>query len=213
MFRSCAFRSCALKATAKILTIVSATFLVACGFQLRGDLNLPPEAEPISILTNNPYSSFSIALRNSLSSRQVKLADIIEPSIEEMADPELAAAPPKTIATQGFQIKILGQRGERRVLTLGTGATVAEYQLIEEVTFDLRNPQGKVVMGPVTLSERQVLPNDPNKVVSTGQESSLIRQEMHSTLAQKVARQISRFDFDKAINKPAKPKQPASATP
>ena len=190
-----------LKATLKFLVILSSTFLLACGFQLRGDLQLPPEAEPISILSQDPYASFTIALRNNLASRQVKLAEAKELSLEELAQSATQQNPLASETTEGFQIKILNQKGQRRVLTLGAGATVAEYQLIEEVSFDVRNPTGKVVMGPITLSERRVLPNDPNKVVSTGQESALIRSEMHNTLAQKVARQISRFDFASALQK------------
>ncbi|WP_019530714.1 LPS assembly lipoprotein LptE [Dasania marina] len=205
-----------LKTTKPYAAFAIVLFLSACGFQLRGNLELPAGAEPISIRSANSYSPLSIALRNSLSSQQVEVADDAQLASEQVINAETLSDQGRYIAkqeqTQGFQIHILTQQRERRVLSLGAGASVAEYQLIETVIFDLRNPIGQTVMGPITLSEYKALPNDPNKVISSTEETELIQQEMLLALAQKIARQISRFDFARELNKLAKKTTPKPAT-
>ncbi|MGK0442167.1 MAG: LPS-assembly lipoprotein [Pseudohongiellaceae bacterium] len=188
-----------LKATTHLITLCVIILMSGCGFQLRGNIDFPTGVEPISIHAQNPYSNFTVALKNSLSSQQVNIASLPKKSATSIAN-----LPPSskttTLTTDGFQIHILSRNKERRTLTLGAGATVAEYQLIEDVTFDLRNPNGKVVMGPITVSERKTIPNDPDKVVSTDQEANITSHEMLQVLAQKLARQVSRFNFEQALN-------------
>lgn len=172
-----------LKTTTFYTALATALLVSACGFQLRGNLELPAGAEPISIRSANSYSPLSIALKNSLTSQQVKVADDAAVAAEQIINAETLSEQGeykvKQEQTQGFQIHLLKQNRERRTLTLGAGASVAEYQLIETVTFDLRNPLGQTVLGPVTLSEYKALPNDPNKVISSSEETDLILSLIH----------------------------------
>lgn len=153
--------------------------LAGCGFQLRGQVDLPAGVEPIYI-GGNSSSILSIEIRNLLSAAGIALSE----------DPVSA----------NHQLIILEQDQDRRTASLDEQARAAEYQLIETIKFELRDQQGKTVLGPSKITERRIMPNDPNQVVSTGEEEQLLRREMAQNLAAKIARQLSAFKYT-----PAKP--------
>lgn len=162
------------KLTGRALAISCMMFISSCGFQLRGAVDLPAGIEPIAVVATN-NDSFANTLSNLLRAYGVKLSD------------NNAAANHLLVITELNQAK--------RSTALGEGARVAEYQLSETVTFELRDKQGKTVFGPNTISERKIVPNDPNKVVSTGEEEKILRREMLQNLAAKITRQLQSYDY------------------
>ena len=162
----------------RVSIVLASLVLASCGFHLRNQVDLPPGVEPIYVSSANPTSSLAIELHNLLSASGVVLTD--------------------TVTEANYQLVILEQKQDRRVATLGERARAAEYQLIESVKFALRNRQGVTVLGPSTLIERRIMPNDPNSVVSTGEEENLLRREMLQNLAAKIARQLRSFDYSPA---------------
>lgn len=155
-----------------IITMINA----GCGFQLRGKVALPEGIEPLFIGGIAPSSQLAIELRNLLSAYGVELTE--------------------TATDAKFKINILEQRKDKRSATLGQKAKVAEYQLTEELSFELRNAKGERVLGPKKITERKIITNEPNKVVSTKDEEDLLRREMLQNLAAKMARQLRNFDYD-----------------
>ena len=160
------------------LVLLAALLTSACGFKLRGTVDLPAGVEPIYIGGLTPGSQLAIEMRNLLSAYGVTLTT--------------------DAAEANYQLIILEQNTDRRAATLGEGARVAEYQLIENVSFELRNEKGATVLGPNRMAERKIMPNDPNKVASTAEEEKLLRREMLQRLAAKIARQIQSFDYQAA---------------
>ncbi len=146
-----------------------------CGFQLRGKVELPEGVEPLLIGGIQSSDQLAIELRNLLGAYGVELTE--------------------NASEANFQIHILQQKKDKRSATLGQKAKVAEYQLTEEISFELRNAKGQRVLGPNRLTERKIMPNDPNKVVSTRDEENLLRREMLQNLAAKIARQLRNFDY------------------
>ena len=172
------------KCVLTLLVIVTA-ITTGCGFQLRGAVDLPAGVEPIYIGGVDSSDQISIELRNLLSAYGVELT----------TDPVLA----------NYQLIILEQTSDRRSATLGEGAKVAEFQLIETVSFELQNAKGETVLGPRAVTDRKIIPNDPNRVVSTIEESKLIKREMLQSLAGKIARQLRAFDFSATTPTPSQP--------
>jgi LPS-assembly lipoprotein len=159
----------------KLCTLSLIILLSGCGFQLRGSVELPEGVEPIYIGGLNNSGQLSIELRNLLKAHGVELSS------------DAAAA--------NYQLIILEQQSDRRTASLGAGARVAEFQLIESVDFELRNKEGRSVLGPVNITERKIMPNDPNKVVSSSEEEKILRRDMLQQLAAKIARQLRAFDY------------------
>ena len=154
-----------------IITIMTA----GCGFQLRGKVNLPEGVEPLFIGGIAASSQLAIELRNSLGTYGVALTE--------------------TADDAQYKLNILKQKKDKRSASLGQNAKVVEYQLIDELSFELRNTKGERVLGPKTITERKILPNDRNKVVSSKNEEDLLRREMLQNLAAKIARQLRNFDY------------------
>ncbi len=168
----------------KVMGLCLILLLSACGFQLRGTVELPEGVEPIYIGGLSSSGQLSIELRNLLSAYGVELN--------------------RDAAQANYQLIILEQTTDKRTASLGAGARVAEYQLIESVSFELRNSQGSTVLGPHELTQRKIMPNDPNKVVSTAEEEKILRREMLQQLAAKIARQLRAFDYQASLTaKPA----------
>ncbi|MEE8059212.1 MAG: LPS assembly lipoprotein LptE [Pseudomonadales bacterium] len=158
-----------------IIGLSLALVLSACGFHLRGNVNLPDGVEPIYIGGLSANNQLSIALRNLLTANNVDLS---------------------TEADQAkYQLIILDQSTDRRTIGLGESARATEYQLIETVSFELRNKQGIPVIGPVKITERKIMPNDPNQIVSSSAEEKILRREILQSLAAKIARQLQKFDY------------------
>ena len=166
----------------KLIGLSLALLLSACGFQLRGNVDLPDGVEPIYIGGLNTSGQLSIELRNLLTAYGIELSS--------------------DSAQANYQILISEQKTDRRTASLGAGARVAEYQLIESVSFELRNKKGRTVLGPITLTERKIMPNDPNKVVSTAEEEKILRRDMLQQLAAKIARQLRAFDYQSSLTLP-----------
>jgi LPS-assembly lipoprotein len=146
-----------------------------CGFQLRGSVDLPKGVEPIYIADVGSSSQVVIELRKLLTAYGVTLT----------TEPKQA----------NYQIAILEQRADKRTAAIGEGARITEYQLIETVSYQLLNEKKQTVLGPNTITERKIMPNDPNKVVSSSKEEAILRRDMLRNLAAKIARQLRAFKY------------------
>ena len=159
-----------------LLTLAAiATLLGGCGFQLRGNIDLPAGVEPYVITGVGSTSPLGIELHNILSAHGVELTDN-----EKQAN---------------YKLVILKHTQDKRSSAIGAGAHIIEYQLIETVEFEVRNKANQISFGPRKLVERKALANDLNKVVSANKEEHILRKEMRQRLVAKIARQIRIFDY------------------
>lgn len=159
-----------------LMTLLTAALMTGCGFALRGNVDLPAGVEPIYIAGVSSGDKLAVELRNLLTASGIELTEEAEQA--------------------QYQLAILEQRKARRSASLGEGARVAEYQLIEIVSYQLLDEKGALVLGPNKITERKIMPNDPNKVVSTAAEETILRREMLQNIAAKIARQLRAFDYD-----------------
>ena len=167
----------------RLLVLAVALLISACGFQLRGSVNLPAGVEPIFIGGEHANSQLGIEVRNLLNGNDIELAD--------------------TQDSANYRLIITERNSQIRTLSLGGGTTAAEYQLTETATFELLNKQAELVLGPRTITQRSILRNDPNQVLSSGQEEQLLRREMLANLASQIARQLGSFSYQQSAASPA----------
>ena len=170
--------------TNRLLIITIALFISACGFHLRGNVNLPAGIEPIFIGGEFANSELGNEIRKLLNGNDIEVS----------TDQALA----------NYRLIITERDSQTRTLSLGGGTTAAEYQLTETATFQLQNQQGEKVLGPQTITQRSIMRNDPNQVLSSGQEQQILRREMLTNLASQIARQLGSFNYQQ----PAPAEQP-----
>jgi len=147
-----------------------AIVLSACGFHLRGDVELPAVLQETFLQSKNPYTGMARALRSEL---QAAGATIMEAS-------EQASA----------VLTIVKERSENRILSVGSSGKATEYELFEEVVFSLSDAQGNVLLKSQTLRMTRDLVFDEIELLGKLREAEQIHIEMRRNMARQIITRI-----------------------
>jgi len=151
--------------------VLALLMLSACGFKLRGSVELPPILQDTYIESEDPFTGMARSLRLEL---ELAGANILE-------DREAATA----------VLVVHRERSENRVLSVGSSGRATEYELYDEVSFSLRDPDGKVLVKPQTLSLTRDLVFDENALLGTVSEAEGIHRQMRANLARQAIMRIA----------------------
>ncbi len=146
------------------------SLLPACGFHLRAGVELPAVLETSYLQSKDPYSGIAAELRLELQAAGAKLS-------EQRDD------------ASGV-VHILNERSQRRVLSVGSAGRASEYELFEEVSFALEDPQGTVLLEPQTLRMTRDLVFDDTQLLGKVSEAEVIRRQMQRDLARQIITRI-----------------------
>lgn len=146
------------------------TGLAACGFQLRGDVELPPVLQDTYIESRDPYTGMARALRVQLERSGVNVLET----------PEQASA----------VLEVVSERSENRVLSVGSSGKATEYELFNQVVFSVREAGGRQLVAPQTVSMTRDLVFDENELLGKLSEADSIHREMRDSLARQVLTRI-----------------------
>ncbi len=144
--------------------------LSACGFRLRGEVELPLALQDTYIESKAPFTGMARALRMQL---ERSGANVLETK-------EHASA----------ILTVVNERSENRVLSVGSRGKATEYELFDEVTFSLSDGSGKVLMPPQTVRVTRDLVFDPNELLGKLSEAENIHKQMRENLARQVLLRI-----------------------
>jgi LPS-assembly lipoprotein len=138
-------------------------FLSACGFHLRGQVDLPVGLRILDLDAQQADTLTQNILRQSLLSNGVTLS---------------GDAP--------YTLKILNESGDRRVLTVTSNAKASEYELIQNLTFELLDTKGDAVSDAQTITSYRTLQYDASAEIGKAQEEANLRREMKQSNAYNV---------------------------
>ncbi|MFY0699896.1 MAG: hypothetical protein JXR04_03700 [Bermanella sp.] len=150
-------------------------FLSACGFHLRGQVDLPVGLRILDLNAQLADNLTQNILRQSLLSNGVTLS---------------VDAP--------YTLKILNESGDRRVLTVTSNAKASEYELIQNLTFELLDTKGNSISKAQTITSYRTLQYDASAEIGKAQEETNLRREMKQSNAYNVLLRL------KAIKLPPK---------
>lgn len=153
-----------------LLLAAALGLLSACGFHLRGEVELPPVMQDTYIDSRDPYTGIARPLRDQL---QRSGANVLE-------DRRQASA----------ILKIVSERSENRVLSVGSSGKATEYELFDEVVFSLNDPAGKVLLKPQTVRMTRDLTFDQNELLGKLSEADSIHRQMLESLARQMLTRI-----------------------
>ena len=153
-----------------VFAAVSLVVLTACGFHLREGVELPEVLESTYLQSKDLYSGIATELRLELQAAGADLTD-------------------QRDAATGVVV-ILNERSQRRVLSVGSGGRASEYELFEEVSFALEDPQGNVLLEPQTLRMTRDLVFDDTQLLGKVGEAEVIRRQMQRDLARQIITRI-----------------------
>lgn len=158
-----------------LLVFLATTLLSACGFQLRGVVDMP-------------YSSLYIALPEANTMR-AKLARTINAGSKTT----LASSSKEAQATLG----ITGDGFVKNVLSLNSAGRVREYQLVRTFGFRIYDATGRDLIPPGKIIVRRDITFDDSQVLSKQAEESLLIRDMEDDLVQQLLRRLaaSKPDF------------------
>jgi LPS-assembly lipoprotein len=144
--------------------------LSACGFHLRGDVELPPILHDTYIDSRDPFTGIARPLRSQL---ERSGANVLE-------DGQQASA----------ILKIISERSENRVLSVGSSGKATEYELFNEVVFSLNDPKNKVLIKQQTVRMTRDLVFDENELLGKLSEADSIHRQMLESLARQILTRI-----------------------
>jgi LPS-assembly lipoprotein len=159
---------------------VLAVQLLACGFHLRETASLPTALQPLYIGGKKADGALGQALRVELKSNETAVT----------YNPGAA----------NYQLLITGEKQDQRIVSLDRRGLVAEYGLITQVEFELRDKGGERVLGPQDVEIRRTIVNNPDNVTTTNEEIRLVRDDMVKSLAGQIVRRLAAY-----ANKPRPP--------
>ena len=134
--------------------------LTACGYSMRGSLNLPSSLNQISVYSNT-YSELVNAINGSLINAEIKVTNSNDKSL--------------------YRIVVLSEKFDRRQLSMSISGRVNEYELIYGIRYEINLPNEKNLTDTITLYRDYSF--DENNVMGNSDRENYIKKEMISTAA------------------------------
>lgn len=145
-----------------ILTFL-VTLLSACGFHLRGQVDLPVGLRILNLDAQAAETMTQNLLRQSMLSNGVTLSQ---------------DAP--------YTLKIISESGNRRVLSVTSNAKASEYELTQNLSFKLLDANGEAVSEELNITSYRTLQYDADAEIGKAQEEANLRREMKQNNAYNV---------------------------
>jgi LPS-assembly lipoprotein len=154
--------------------VLSALFLslVACGFHLRGSVNLAENLKTMYVQGLDLKSDLGRTLKNNLVSNGVNVIEQYQKGAAVLT--------------------ILEQRIDRRVLSVsGSSAKVSEYELLGMIKYKVSDDTGRVLVAEDKVDAVRDYRFDENQVLAKAEEENALRKELQQQLVQNLLRRLA----------------------
>jgi len=133
-----------------------------CGFQLRTEVELPPEMAQTRMVIDDEYSALARQVRVMLEQSGVQFVSLDEATA-------VLEIPVDKVATD--------------VLTIGDNARVREYRISHTVRFRLLDANGQVLLDWQNLRQAREVSFDEQKILAGSREQEYLQKELAETLS------------------------------
>ena len=154
----------------KLVILITALLLSACGYHLRGPLVLPGGQKNVYL------EGGSEKLREQFS------------GLLGASSIKLGSSPEKA----GIVVKILDEDSQRRALSLNAGGAANNFELSYHIDFELLDSKNKLLIPSQPIEIKRQYYNDQLAVLAKGNEETLIRNEMYQQAVRSI---INRAKF------------------
>ena len=145
--------------------------LPACGFHLRGEVELPTALQETHLESENPYTGMARALRVELEAAGGRIVESSEQATSIL--------------------HIVRETSQNRILSVGSTGKASEYELFNEVVFSLKDTQGTVLIKPQSLRMTRDLVFDETELLGKISEAEGIHRQMRRNLARQIIIRIN----------------------
>ena len=153
----------------KLIPVLLALLLVACGFQLRG-------SQPL------PFSSLYIA-----TGEGSELGAALRRNIRALGSTQLPATPQEAQAI----FTVLGEAREKNILSLSATGRVREFQLRYRLAFRVHNLTGKEFITPTEIVIVRDISFADEQVLAKEYEEVLLYRDMQNDMVQQLMRRLT----------------------
>ncbi|MDF1583030.1 MAG: LPS assembly lipoprotein LptE [Methyloprofundus sp.] len=152
--------------TKKSVVLMLMFLLTACGYHLRGAIELPEALQKIYVRGASAELSNAIA------------------ATFRSASGELVA----TVAEAGMILNVINEDYQRRTISIDSSGYSNEHDLVYRLTFDLLDNQGAVLISAQTIevSKSYFNTQSSDTVLSKGNEEAVLRKELYSQAVRSV---------------------------
>jgi len=156
----------------KILLIVLCSFLLGCGFQLRGteSASIPFESVYISALEGEPIIT---ELKHSIQNSGKTLLP------DEPLDAEAI-------------LHIISAKYSKHIWSISGSGRVREFQLRYRVSYRLADSKGLEIIPPSVVNISRIMPYADAQVLGKQAEEKMLLREMYRDAAQQIIRRLSK---------------------
>lgn len=153
----------------RLIPFILTVFLCACGFHLRGMVDVPTWLEQVSVIAKSDNQELANLLESQLDGYKIKVVD----------DPTQAK----------YWIVVNYSTVRQQIISIGASTNPRQYQLIMQTNFSLKTREGKVIKAPRDVFvSRQFTANNDRILGSNDEEATLINEMRQDTVAQIINR-------------------------
>jgi LPS-assembly lipoprotein len=153
-----------------LISLLLCVMLSSCGFHLRGTAGSAFQIPSLHLTAENARGELMGIFERNLASRGTRLVDSRD------------LAP--------WTMNIMSERFSRRVASTTGDISVAKYELILQVRFNLSASDGELLIPPATMVVERVYDYDSSNLVGSDAEERLLRQEMRAEIADSIIYRI-----------------------
>lgn len=153
-----------------LILVILLSLLTACGFQLRGQLTLPPALQHIYIQSEIMHSSLPSQLSQMLNQLGAKT----------------------TLLPKNAQviIDLMNETFTQQVITNGANSQIAQTLVIYYVEFQLTDTHGRVLLSPQVVSSVHSYSQNSNQILSVTNDLGTLEQDMRREVLEQILRRI-----------------------
>ena len=156
-----------------LLGALATTTLSACGFRLRGAIDMPFSS---AFVDGNPNDPLIAGLRRQLLANDVELTD--------------------TVAAAQVHIRILNQSKERDILSLNAAGKAREYRLYYVLGYAVDRADGTTLRAPDRITIRRDVTFSESQLLAKTEEEAVLYRDMETDLVRQLMRRLAAVKVD-----------------
>jgi len=157
------------RARRAIACLLAAAAIAGCGFQLRGEQQLP---FPTIFVNTPPNSALGATL-----SRQIRAGTHTQ-TVQQASEASAV-------------LEILGEARDKEILTLNAQGRAVEYKLTYRLRFRLHDGKGREYIAPTEMRAQRDISINDSQVLAKESEETLLYRDMQTDLVQQLLRRIA----------------------
>lgn len=157
----------------KIFPLIISLMLCACGFHLRGMIDIPKWLNNVAIVSQDGDKQLTAKLESMLEGYHIRV------------NPEPASA--------AYWLVITHSSVQQQIVSIGASTNPRQYQLVFTVEFMLQTGKGKIVQPLKRIAVSRQLTVNNDRILGSNEEESVLVSEMRQDVVIQIMNRLSKI--------------------